>query len=98
AAMPLLDSGCPAHCRNGSVGPLITAPATSGLTATTAEDDVAKAARRPGRARIGPIEMIGFDGPIRIARACSIASIASGVGAAAWAPRYSTSLTGPSPW
>ena len=40
----------------------------------------------PGTARIGRIEMTGFDGPMTIARAAAIASSAAGGGEAASTP------------
>src|SRR5580693_4560563 len=82
---------------NASVGPLTTAPATSGLTATTGAGLSLIAVLMPGTARIGPIEMTGFDGPITIARAMASAVSISGVGLALSAPRKSTSWTGPAP-
>ena len=81
----------PAHSRHAAVGPFSTRPATSGLTATTGAGLATIASRTPGTARIGPIEMTGFDGPITIARARSIASSTSAVGRAARAWRNSTS-------
>ena len=87
----------PSSSMNAAVGPLTTSPPTSGLTATTGARLAAIASRMPGTARIGPIEMIGFDGPITIVCAPAIASATSGVGLAAPAPRKSTSCTGPSP-
>ena len=53
------------------------------------------ASRIPGSARIGPIEMTGFDGPTITVSAPAIAASASCVGAAAAAPRNSTSAIGP---
>ena len=81
--MPALVSGWPAHCMKAAVGPLSTAPPTNGLTATTGAGLSRIASRMPSSARIGPIETIGFDGPITIARAWASASSTSGVGAAA---------------
>ena len=53
----------------------------------------------PPTARIGPIEMTGFDGPITTVLADAIASSASGVGIAGPAPSTSTPSTGPAaPW
>ena len=49
---------------NFSVGPLTARPATNGLTATTGAPAAAIASRIPGTARIGPIEITGFEGPI----------------------------------
>ena len=46
-----------------SVGPLTARPPTSGLTATTGPGAAAIASRIPGTARIGPIEITGFEGP-----------------------------------
>ena len=48
---------------NASVGPLTARPPTSGLTATTGAGAAAIASRIPGTARIGPIEITGFEGP-----------------------------------
>ena len=55
----------------------------------------ARAKQRLGSARIGPIEITGFDGPTTTARAVAIASSSSGGTAASAAPRNSTSSTGP---
>src|ERR1700712_1781377 len=52
-----------------SVGPLTARPPTNGLTATTGAWVACRASVMPGTARIGPIEMIGFEGPMRIASA-----------------------------
>ena len=53
------------------------------------------ASRIPARARIGPIEITGFDGPITTARALAIASSTSGVAAAAAAPAHLDALDRP---
>ena len=74
---------------NLSVGPLTTAPATNGLTATTGAAAPSISALRPGTARIGPIEMTGFDGPITIASAPSIAARSSGLTRAPLTPANS---------
>ena len=66
---------------NAAVGPLMTWPATSGLTAITGAGAARSASRIPGSSRIGPIEATGLDGPITIARAPAIAARTSGVGA-----------------
>src|SRR4051794_13245159 len=71
---------------NGSVGPLTTLPATIGETATTFAGAAAIASRTPGTARIGPIEITGFEGPMMMARAEAIASSVSGGGEAALVP------------
>ena len=73
---------------------MTTAPPTSGLTATTAAGDAPRASRIPGTARMGPIEITGFDGPITIARAAAIASSTSGAGRDASTPSSSTPSTG----
>ena len=51
---------------NFSVGPLIARPATNGLTATTGAGLATTASRIPGTARIGPMLITGFEGPITI--------------------------------
>ena len=66
----------------GSVGPFTVRPPTKGLTATTGAAAARSASRIPGTARIGPIEITGFEGPITIASAPAIASSTSGVGLA----------------
>ena len=71
---------------NLSVGPLTTSPATNGLTATTGASAPAIASRIPGTARIGPIEITGFEGPMTIASAAASAASASGVAVAASIP------------
>ena len=71
---------------NAAVGPLTTSPFTSGLTATTGASAWVRAFRMPSTARIGPIEMTGFEGPITIACAVVIAVRTSGVGRALRAP------------
>src|SRR3954471_7397309 len=82
---------------NGSVGPLTIAPATTGDTPTPGAAAARIAAAIPGTARIGRIEMTGFDGPTTIARAEAIAASASAGGDAASTPAYSTPSTGPAP-
>src|SRR5215210_1681409 len=82
---------------NGSVGPFTTAPPTTGDTPTTGAGAARSASARPGTARIGRIEMTGFDGPTTIARADAIASSAAAGGDAASTPSYSTPSTGPAP-
>ena len=72
----------PACAQNSSVGPLTARPPTNGLTATTGAVRPATASRMPGSARIGPIEITGFDGPITIASASASAASTSGVGRA----------------
>ena len=72
--MALFRSGNPAISRTLSVGPFSTSPSTNGLTATTGARASFSASVIPGTARIGPIEMTGFDGPITIASAAAIAS------------------------
>ena len=47
----------------------------------------------PGTARIGPIETIGFEGAMRMARASARAARTSGVGRAASIPLKRTSRT-----
>ena len=93
--MPSLDSGSPVHAMNASVGPLSTCPPTSGETATTGAGQPRSASRIPGTARIGPIEMTGFDGPTITARARRARPRPPALGAAASAPRNATSSTGP---
>ena len=72
AATPSARAAARPSAMNGSVGPLSTAPPTSGRHG----DDRAPGSRPapracPGTARIGPIEITGFDGPITIARGAS---------------------------
>src|SRR3954471_4127954 len=93
--MPSELSGCPAQAMNLSVGPFSTAPRTSGETATTGAGVLASASAIPDTARIGPIEMTGFDGPMMIAFAPFSAATAGAVARAAAAPRSSTPSTGP---
>ena len=57
----------------------MTSPATKGLTASTGAAAELISSLIPGTARIGPIEMTGFDGPTTIASAPSIAAWISGV-------------------
>ena len=76
-------------------GALDRRPPTKGLTATTGALASVSASRIPGRARIGPIEAIGFEGPITIVSASRMTASASGVGDDASAPRYSTPSMGP---
>src|SRR4051812_48836270 len=82
---------------NGSVGPLTIAPPTTGDTPTSGAGDARSAGAIPGTARIGRIEITGFDGPTTIARAAAIASSAAAGGEAASTPAYSTPSTGPAP-
>ena len=70
----------PAQARQGPVGPLSTSPPTIGLTATTGAVEASIASRIAPIARIGPIEMIGFEGPMMIARAAPSASSGAGRG------------------
>ena len=66
-----------------SAGPLSASPPMIGLTATTGIPARARAATRPptGPAMIGPIETNGFDGPMTITSAASIAATTSAVAA-----------------
>ncbi len=66
--MPAPVCGRPSAARNASVGPLTARPPTSGLTAITGASAAAIASRIPGTARIGPIEITGFEGPMTIVR------------------------------
>ena len=70
----------PACSQNAAVGPLSTSPPTKGLTATTGAEVATSASCIPGSARIGPMEITGFEGPITTASAEAIASSTSGVG------------------
>ena len=54
-----------------SAGPFTGAPPTIGLTPTTRSRRATSTSRMPGTARIGPIEITGFDGQITIVSACS---------------------------
>ncbi len=74
-----------------SAGPLTARPPISGLTATHGAVRDSSAARMPGTARIGPIEITGLDGPITMASAASSASSTSGVALAAAIPSSSIS-------
>src|SRR5918995_387483 len=96
-ATPAAVTGRPTARMKMSVGPLTTRPATNGLTATTGAADAAIASRSAEIARIGPIEITGFDGPITIASAGPIAAITSGVGLASPIPSTSIASTGASP-
>ena len=78
-----------------SVGPLSTAPCTSGETATTGASVARSASAIPPTARIGPIEITGFDGPITTALALAIASSTSGDGVAGPAPEHLDALHRP---
>ena len=78
---------------NCSVGPLSDRPPTSGLTATTGAFAAISDSLIPGTERIGPTLAIGFEGPITIASAASIARSTSGVIRALSTPRNSTSST-----
>ena len=86
----------PACSQNASVGPFTDLPPTNGLTATTGAGAARSASRIPGSARIGPIEMTGFDGPITIASASAIAWSTASDGRARSSPRSSTLSIGPS--
>ena len=72
-ATPAALGSMPACSQNATVGPFNERPPTNGLTATTGAGAARSASRIPGSARIGPIEMTGFDGPITIASASAIA-------------------------
>ena len=85
----------PACSQNGSVGPLTERPPTNGLTATTGAGAPRSASLMPGRARIGPIEMTGFEGPITIASASATACRTASDGGARSRPRSSTPSIGP---
>ena len=85
----------PACSQNGSVGPLIERPPTNGLTATTGAGAARSASRIPGRARIGPIEITGFEGPITIASASAIAWSTASDGARALDPAQLHALDRP---
>src|SRR5262249_32680071 len=62
------------------------APPTIGLTATTGAGVAASASAIPGTARIGPTDVMGFDGHTTISSAPRIASTTPGAGLAAGAP------------
>ena len=77
-----------------AAGPRRAWPATIGLTATTRSRRAATAARIPGTARIGSIEMNGLDGAITTTSAAAIASSTPGAGRAASAPSKRMPSTG----
>ena len=74
-------------------GPDTASPPTMGLTAIVAARVASSASTRPGTARIGPIDVIGFDGHTMTASAAAIASSTPGAGRAAAAPATATSRT-----
>ena len=76
------------------MGPFSDRPPTNGLTATTGAGAPATASRIPGSARIGPIEMTGFDGPITIRSQEASAARTSSVGRARSTPCNATPSTG----
>ena len=59
----------PSGAISRSAGPFTGAPPTIGLTATTRSRRATSTSRTPGTARIGPIEITGFDGQITIVSA-----------------------------
>ena len=79
-----------------SAGPFTGAPPTIGLIAITRSRRATSASRMPGTARIGPIEITGFDGQITIVSAVRSASSTPGAGRAASAPSKRTDTTGDS--
>src|SRR3954470_10942267 len=77
-------------------GPLTGAPPMIGLTPTTEAFVARRASAMPGTARIGPIEVTGFDGQITMGLVSAIDATTSGAGRASAAPSYATDTT--SPW
>ena len=84
----------PAAAMSRSAGPLTVAPWMIGLTPTTRPRRARRASRTPGRARIGPMEITGFDGQRRMASASARASSTAGPGRAPAAPSKRTPATG----
>ena len=78
-----------------SVGPFTTSPGDVGADGDHGRaSEAAIASRMPGIARIGPIEITGLEGPIRIASALAGSPArASGVGVASAMPSSSTPST-----
>src|SRR4029453_17982462 len=76
-------------------GPLTGAPPMIGLTPTTDADVDASTSAMPAIARIGPMEVTGFDGHTTTRSAPTIASRTPGAGWAAGAPSYSTRAAAP---
>ena len=70
----------PADSQKTSVGPLTARPPTNGLTATTGAAAAVSACLIPGRARMGPIDATGFEGPMTMTSAPASAASTSGVG------------------
>ena len=83
AATPRALDSNPSEVSIRSAGPLSATPPTMPLTAMTGtpRDRASAIARRhPGTARIGPIETIGFDGPMTMTSAAASAASTSAVG------------------
>jgi hypothetical protein len=93
-ATPAQETSIPAAAMSRSAGPLTVAPRMIGLTATTCARRACRASRTPGRARIGPTEITGFDGQSRMASASARASSTPGPGRASAAPSKRTAATG----
>ena len=68
----------PSGAMRRSAGPFTGAPPTMGLTAITRSRRATSASRTPGTARIGPIEITGFDGQITMVSAVRSASSTPG--------------------
>ena len=82
AATPDALTGTPSSASMRSAGPLMARPPTIGEMATTCFCRAARRSRRPGSARIGPIDTTGLDGATTIAAAVSISSSTPGAGVA----------------
>ncbi len=88
-ATPTGLTGSPQALISSPAGPLTAALPTIGLIARTIAFVSMSAARMPGTERIGPIEVIGFEGQTMTALAVRIASRTPGAGTAFSAPAYS---------
>ncbi len=93
-ATPTQLTSIPSGPIKRSAGPFTGAPAMIGLTPTTRSRRRASTSRTPGTARIGPIEITGFDGQMRMVSAASSAASTPGAGCAVAIPSNSTATTG----
>ena len=93
AATPAGEASCPSDSSIAAAGPRSALPATIGLTATQVAVRAASCSRTAGTARIGAIEISGFDGAITIARASRSASVTPGAGRAVSAPSKRIEVT-----
>src|SRR2546425_723231 len=90
-ATPSDETGSPRARISAPAGPLTGASPTMGLTPMTGARVACRAATRPGTARMGPIDVTGFDGQTTTTSASAIASTTPGAGVASLAPAYGTS-------